>query len=110
RPNATFDVATRAYRLRILNASNSRTYRLAWQDGRPLTVIATDGGLLERPVNKDYVMLAPAERIEVWADFSRDAVGSRLTMLSLAFAESTNFMHSSTLAPGARFPLFEFKV
>src|SRR5699024_2898403 len=74
------------------------------------TVIATDGGLLERPVNKDYVMLAPAERIEVWADFSRDAVGSRLTMLSLAFAESTNFMHSSTLAPGARFPLFEFKV
>jgi hypothetical protein len=38
------DVERRAYRFRLLNASNSRTYRLAWKDGIPLTVIGTDGG------------------------------------------------------------------
>jgi len=44
----TLPVSTTAYRLRLLNGSNSRIYRLAWKDGRPLTIIGTDGGLLER--------------------------------------------------------------
>ena len=42
-------VATRPYRLRLHNGSNSRIYKLGWEDGTPLTVIATDGGLLEKP-------------------------------------------------------------
>ncbi|MBZ0225114.1 MAG: multicopper oxidase domain-containing protein, partial [Comamonas sp.] len=88
RPDASIEVSTHPYRLRILNGSNSRIYKLAWQDGRPLTVIGTDGGLLERPVHKDYVMLAPAERVELWADFSKDDVGTQLTMMSLAFEGS----------------------
>ncbi len=64
-------VAPRPYRLRILNGSNARIYRLAWSDGRPLTVIGSDGGLLEKPLITDTVMLGPAERVELWADFSR---------------------------------------
>ncbi|MDJ0875196.1 MAG: multicopper oxidase domain-containing protein [Desulfobacterales bacterium] len=64
-------VAGRPYRLRLLNGSNARIYRLAWSDGRPLTVIGSDGGLLEKPLNMDTVMLGPAERVEVWVDFGR---------------------------------------
>ncbi len=45
-PDLILPVATRPYRLRLLNGSNSRIYKLAWQDGSPLTVIGTDGGLL----------------------------------------------------------------
>ena len=41
---AVLDVRASAYRLRLLNGSNSRIYKLAWQDSTPLTVIATDGG------------------------------------------------------------------
>lgn len=78
-------IAPRVYRLRILNGSNSRIYRLAWADGTPLTVIGTDGGLLERPVERAYVMLGPAERLELWADFSGRAVGSDLRLVSLGF-------------------------
>ena len=37
--DARFDVASRAYRLRILNGSNARIYKLGWDDGTPLTVI-----------------------------------------------------------------------
>jgi FtsP/CotA-like multicopper oxidase with cupredoxin domain len=85
RANASIDVATRAYRLRLLNGSNARTYKLAWTDGAPLTVIGTDGGLLERPVERPYVTLSPGERVELWADFGNRPVGDELFLLSLAF-------------------------
>ena len=52
RPNFTLSAASRAYRLRLLNGSNSRIYKLGWADGTPLTVIGTDGGLLERARSK----------------------------------------------------------
>ena len=85
RPDFKLSVGTRAYRLRILNGSNSRIYKLAWSDGTPLTVIATDGGLLEKPIEKNYVVLGPAERIELWADFSRYPVGTSLELVSKYF-------------------------
>ena len=58
-PDFTLPVSANAYRLRLLNGSNSRVYRIAWQDGRPLTIIGTDGGLLERPVRQSYAFLSP---------------------------------------------------
>jgi FtsP/CotA-like multicopper oxidase with cupredoxin domain len=84
-PKAGLEVGRRAYRLRLLNASNTRRYKLAWSDGSPLTVIGTDGGLLAAPLQRDYVMLAPAERIDVWVDFGQWPVGSELALQSLAF-------------------------
>lgn len=79
-------VATRPYRLRLLNGSNSRIYKLGWDDGTPLTVIGTDGHLLEKPVKRSFVMLAPGERVELWADFSSRKVGSEMVMKSLPFS------------------------
>ncbi len=86
RPDYAIDVASRAYRLRILNGSNSRIYKLAWDDGSPITVIGVDGGLLEKPEEKPYVMLAPGERLDVWADFSGRSVGSMIVMRSAPFS------------------------
>ncbi|MCB1948914.1 MAG: multicopper oxidase domain-containing protein [Burkholderiales bacterium] len=83
--NHSIPVKTRAYRLRLLNGSNSRIYKLGWDDGTPLTVIGTDGGLLEKPETFPYVMLAPAERVELWMDFSGRKPGSELTMQSLTY-------------------------
>jgi len=127
RPVQPLELATHAYRLRVLNASNARTYKLAWKDGRPLTIIATDGGLLREPVHRAYVMLTPGQRIELWADFSRDAVGSGLTLMSESFSSmmnmgdmmsgsglmgmmggmmgSGNMMGTSSLPDGAAFPI-----
>jgi FtsP/CotA-like multicopper oxidase with cupredoxin domain len=48
RAGARFDVASRAYRLRVMNGSNARIYKLAWDDGTPIIVIGVDGGLLDR--------------------------------------------------------------
>jgi FtsP/CotA-like multicopper oxidase with cupredoxin domain len=83
--NASLEAAAVPYRLRLLNGSNARIYKLAWDDGTPLTVITTDGGLLEKPVTRDYVTLAPGERVEVYADFSTDALGTQRRLVSLAF-------------------------
>jgi FtsP/CotA-like multicopper oxidase with cupredoxin domain len=80
------NVESRAYRLRLLNGSNFRILKLGWEDGTPLTVIGTDGGLLESPVQRPYVTLSPGERVELWADFSGRPVGTQLVMKSLAFS------------------------
>ena len=42
-------VERRKYRFRMLNASISRSYKWSLDSGDPMTVIATDGGLMPRP-------------------------------------------------------------
>lgn len=58
-------------RLRLLNASNARYYRLALEN-HPLYLIATDGGLLERPVELSELLLASGERAEVLVRLERE--------------------------------------
>ncbi|MFT5195583.1 MAG: blue copper oxidase, partial [Candidatus Promineifilaceae bacterium] len=78
-------VSTQPYRIRLLNGSNARIYKLAWDDDTPVTVIGTDGGLLGAPVTREYVMLAPAERLELWVDFAGLDNGSKKSILALPF-------------------------
>jgi FtsP/CotA-like multicopper oxidase with cupredoxin domain len=70
--NGTVDphlaLGRRRTRLRILNASNARIYTLGRDDGRELVVIASDGSLLERPVQQRRVRVAPGERVELLID------------------------------------------
>ena len=66
-------VAARRCRLRILNASQFRTYNLYLSNGAELVQIATDSGLMPRPVRRREILLGPAERVEVVVDFSRFA-------------------------------------
>lgn len=110
-PELELDVATRAYRLRFLNGSTARIYKLGWDDGTPITVLGTDGGLLEEPEKKPYVMLAPGERLDVWADFSNRPLGSKLVMRSLAFSGALPHMgmmghHQHGLPMGGDYAVF----
>lgn len=105
----SLSTATRAHRFRVLNGSVSRIYKLAWSDGSPVTVIGTDGGLLEAPVTRPYVMLAPAERVEIWRDLSGIPVGSDVVLRSLAF--DPGGMHvASDLLNGAPFDILTLHV
>lgn len=74
------------YRLRILNGSDARRYRLQLDPqppgGSALVQIGSDGGLLERPVNHDYLDIAPAERFDVVVDFSRYAPGTQVRLVN----------------------------
>ena len=82
RPEASLTRPARAHRLRVLNGSNARIYRLAWSDGAPLVVLGTDGGLLARAVRLPSLWLAPGERVELWRDLAPLA-GARLALVSL---------------------------
>lgn len=79
------DVAMQPYRLRLLNGSNSRIYKLAWSDGRPMTVLGVQGGMLTRPLKQPYLTLAPAQRYDLWVDFGRNSVGDNLRLVSREF-------------------------
>jgi FtsP/CotA-like multicopper oxidase with cupredoxin domain len=109
RPDFVQSVATTAYRVRLLNGSNSRIYKLARDDGKPLTVIGNDGGLLEKPVQKAYVTLAPAERVELWMDFSDRSIGDRIRLLSLPFNAGMS-MGGPALPNGGEFPVLTVRV
>jgi FtsP/CotA-like multicopper oxidase with cupredoxin domain len=68
------EVKRRRYRFRFLNASNARLYRMYLTNSLgqtfPMTQIATEGGLLARPIpNIRSFLLAMAERLEVVVDF-----------------------------------------
>ena len=112
--NFHLEVESRAYRLRVMNGSTSRIYKLAWDDGMPMTIIGVDGGLLEQPEVKPYVMLAPGERLDVWADFSARNEGSQLMLKSLAFSgvmpKMAMGMNRSSLAVGSEYPICTIKV
>jgi len=86
--DARLDVTPRTYRLRLLNGSSARIFRLAFMHGarmHPFTVIGTDGGLLGHPLKAQEAFLAPGERLDILLELRALDPGSRLTLASLAF-------------------------
>jgi o-aminophenol oxidase len=102
-------VEARQYRLRLLNGSNARIYRLVLLDESGIPVhekikqIGTDGGLLGQPVDipRDGLLLAPAERADLIVDF-RALRGQRLTLVNTAGAPFDN--SPATQPPGTPDP------
>jgi FtsP/CotA-like multicopper oxidase with cupredoxin domain len=83
-------VATRQkLRLRLLNAANARSFSFAFSDGRPFQIIASDGGLLEKPIQANSVDLSPAERAEINVDVSN---GAPVQLLGLPLTPSSPFL------------------
>ena len=128
-PNAMHTVTRRVYRLRLLNGSNARIYRLAFVAGNKqleFSVIGTDGGLIERPESGNEAFLAPGERLEVLFDAGQAQPGTDVFLKSLAFDAMENEgdmggagsmkgmgsmgVSSSRLAMGAEFNILKLRV
>ncbi|HEY6058538.1 MAG TPA: multicopper oxidase family protein [Candidatus Limnocylindrales bacterium] len=82
-PQPYFNVGDRKYRLRILNASNSRSYVLALSNRQAFIQIGTESGLLPAPVRRSRITIGPAERVEVVVDFARK-LNQRIVLQNLA--------------------------
>jgi spore coat protein A len=76
------EVAGVRYRLRLVNGSNARRYRLGLTPGAELVQIGSDDGLLAAPVSHREVILSPGERCDVVVDFSAFPVGSEVTLVN----------------------------
>jgi len=70
-------------RWRVVNASAGRFYRLHLP-GHTLTHVGSDGGLFERPVEVDEILLTTAERVEVLVR-GTGPPGSATTLQSLPY-------------------------
>ena len=88
-PCAWHGVATRLYRLRLLNACNARTLLLAFRTAGgtrvPFTLIGNDGGLLAAPQRCEQAFFAAAERLDILLDLRAMPVGETVVLESLAF-------------------------
>ncbi len=76
-------------RLRFLNASNARYYRLALQD-HVFHLVATDGHLLAEPAALDEILLAPGERAEALVSLEREG---RFALYDLPYERAAGMMH-----------------
>ena len=65
-----FNVSRGLVRLRILNASLSRTYELRFEDERAFTLIAQDLGFLPQGKTLNVLKVAPSERVELLVDLN----------------------------------------
>ena len=70
-------------RWRIVNAAKSRFFSLDL-DGQPMTVIGGDGGLFERPIITENLLITAGERMDVLV-WPRGDPGSTLTLRSMLY-------------------------
>lgn len=75
------EVEPRKYRFRILNAANSRFYRIQLDSEQLLYQIGTDGGFMEYPIGVTEITIAPAERVDVIIDFT-NLSGHKIKMIN----------------------------
>ena len=88
-PYPYFEVDAARYRIRILNGSNARSYNLVLSNGASFVQIGSDGGLLEAPVVRNSINIAPAERVDVIIDFGTASVGEQIVLQNTAGTGST---------------------
>jgi len=104
---AFFDVSTALIRLRLLNGANGTIYTLGFSDNRPFKQIASDGGLLESPVEMSRLLLAPGERAEIIVDMS-DGNDTTLTHFGDEAQEQGGMMGGSGMGMGQNNTRFSF--
>ncbi len=98
-------VTARRYRLRILNASHFRAYEVGLSGGIKMAQIATDAGLMPKPITRSSILLGPGERAEVIVDFA-EARGKRVRLISAKRRGGPDKLGSKTYIG----PLMEFRV
>ncbi|WP_159827789.1 multicopper oxidase family protein [Arthrobacter sp. 9AX] len=83
-PWPVMKVQRRIYRFRVLNASISRSYRFSLSTGDPVTMVATDGGLMPTAQQVSSWRHGSAERYEILIDFSKYPAGKRVELRNLS--------------------------
>lgn len=96
--NATLDpfvnVPAQVVRLRLLNGSSQRSFNLGFDNNQTFYQIASDGGLLNSPVQLTRLLLAPGERAEILINFS--GMNGQTSQLKSYASELPNGIYGAT--------------
>lgn len=95
--NPYFEVKENRIRFRVLNGSNARIYKIALSDNSEFYQIASDGGLLEKPIPLKSLMLASGERAEIVVDFSKYKDKEEVILKSLAYENKEKTITSESI-------------
>lgn len=68
--HAQYNVPAQTVRFRLLNAAPERVYNIGLSNNMSFYVIASDAGLLDKPIPVTRYMMAPGERIEILVNLS----------------------------------------
>jgi FtsP/CotA-like multicopper oxidase with cupredoxin domain len=79
-----FRVKRRKYRFRVLATGPARIWNLRLSNNAPLKVIATDGNLLESPIDVQNLTVNVAERYDFVIDFSQAQPGELIYLVNNA--------------------------
>lgn len=93
-PWPVMKVQRRIYRFRVLNASISRSYNFSLSTGEPVTMVATDGGLMPVAQQVTSWRHAGGERYEVLIDFSKYSAGKRVELLNSSNDNNVDYDHT----------------
>jgi FtsP/CotA-like multicopper oxidase with cupredoxin domain len=88
RPQPTTQVDAAWHRVRLLNGSNARIYKLGWGNDVKMIVIGGDGGLLERPVTQQVLTLAPGQRADILLDLTAMPAATEINLDSQGYPEA----------------------
>lgn len=106
-----FRVEGRKYRFRLLNGSIARYFEmyLADENNRfhDFSFIASDGNLLERPLQLQKILMGMAERADIIIDFSKYPPGTRLYLVNRMEQDDPRKPTGDRLTPGIRMLRFE---
>lgn len=93
-PWPVMPVEPRIYRFRLLNSSISRSYRFSLSSGDPVTIVATDSGLVPKAIPVMSWRQAPAERYEFLIDFSKHR-GRRIELKNLSNRNNVDYANTN---------------
>ncbi|NES83833.1 MAG: multicopper oxidase domain-containing protein [Moorea sp. SIO2B7] len=93
-PNPYVEVPAGLVRLRLLNGSQARLYKLSLESSKKMIMIASEGGYLNQPLEMEQIMIAPGDRAEIIVDLS-DV--DRLNLLDASFSRVLELRTDNTL-------------
>jgi spore coat protein A len=102
------EVQPRTYRFRLLNTSPFRPYNLSLSDGGTMTQIATESGLIPKPLVRKEILFGPGERVEVVVDF-RGREGRSIVLRTGPKTTASSTFPLEATGPGVG-DLMEFRV
>ncbi len=89
--DAKVELPAQYVRLRILNAEIERGYNLGFSDNRTFYLIATDGGLVDKPVPLTRMNLMVGERAELLVNLGSDQPGSHVDLVAYNSGQTFGF-------------------
>jgi FtsP/CotA-like multicopper oxidase with cupredoxin domain len=90
-------VKPRVYRFRVLAAAISRSFRFTLSNGDPVHLVATDGGLMPKPVALKSWRHGVAERYEILIDFRKYKPGTKIELKNLSNKNNVDFKNTDKI-------------